>query len=83
MYATFPFSNNMKIKKFSLKLKQHFIYGRRNIDLNIDIVPENGVMENTNDKRRPNKCKQCDFTFSDTRDLRTHLKTHSGEKSNK
>ena len=57
--------------------------GLRNLDLSIDIVPENGPIEKTNNKRRSNKCKQCDFTCSDTSDLRHHLKIHSGEKTNK
>ena len=32
---------------------------------------------------KPNKCNQCDYASCRSRDLRTHLKTHSGEKSNK
>ena len=31
----------------------------------------------------PNKCNQCDFVSSRAGYLRTHLKTHSGEKPNK
>ena len=29
------------------------------------------------------KCIQCDFVFSEASNLRKHLKTHDGEKSNK
>ena len=32
---------------------------------------------------KPYKCSQCDFTSSDRRNLRIHLKIHSGEMSNK
>ena len=31
---------------------------------------------------KSNKCNQCDYASSQTADLRKHLKTHSGEKSN-
>ena len=30
-----------------------------------------------------NKCSQCDYASSQERNLRIHLKTHSGEKPNK
>ena len=30
-----------------------------------------------------NKCNQCDYASSRTRNLRTHMKTHSAEKSKK
>ena len=32
---------------------------------------------------KPNKCSQCDFRSSRADNLRTHLKTHSGEKTKK
>ena len=32
---------------------------------------------------KSNKCNQCDYASSQAVDLRTHLKTHSGEKPNK
>ena len=34
-------------------------------------------------REKSNKCYQCDSTFSRADNLRTHLKTHSGEKSYK
>ena len=33
--------------------------------------------------KKPNKCKQCDSISNQTGDMRRHLKTHRGEKSNK
>ena len=33
--------------------------------------------------KKSNKCNQCDFASSSAQVLRDHLKTHSGEKSNK
>ena len=41
------------------------------------IVPKKVLMEDTNNKRRSNKCNHCDFTSSVT------SKLLSGEKSNK
>ena len=41
------------------------------------IVPKKVLMEDTNNKRRSNKCNQCDFTSS------VASKLLSGEKSNK
>ena len=47
----------------------------------------NEVMDIDNDKnyldRTVHKCNQCEYTSSQGGHLRTHLKTHSGEKSNK
>jgi KRAB domain-containing zinc finger protein len=33
-----------------------------------------------NTVEKTNKCIQCDFESADARNLRTHMKTHSGEK---
>ena len=35
-----------------------------------------------NEGGKPNKCKQCNYASFWAGDLRKHLKTHSGEKSN-
>ena len=40
-------------------------------------------MRGTDGREKSNKCNQCDSTFSQASNLRTHLKTHIGEKSNK
>ena len=32
------------------------------------------------EEKKSNKCSQCDFACSDESALRTHLKTHDGEK---
>ena len=37
-------------------------------------------MNMKNLKVKSNKCSQCDYASSYAHDLRTHLKTHSGEK---
>ena len=37
----------------------------------------------THSEKKTNKCKQCDSITNQAGDLRRHLKTHSGEKSNK
>ena len=34
-------------------------------------------------RERSNKCNQCDYACSDPSALRSHLKKHSGQKSNK
>ena len=48
---------------------------------------DKGLNENEEGINQPqsgeNKCNQCDYASSRTRNLRTHLKTHSEEKSNK
>ena len=36
-----------------------------------------------NDDRAARKCNQCEYTSSHASNLRTHFKTHSGEKPNK
>ena len=40
------------------------------------------VTKRSKDKRS-NKCNQCEYASSQAGNLRTHLKTHSGEKPNK
>ena len=51
-----------------------------------DDLSESGVNEdipliNTNNQgEKPNKCNQCEYASSRADTLRTHLKTHSGEK---
>ena len=85
--------NNMQIKKIQFKnniYTECFTFNVSimegdliNSELSIDVVPENGLVKKANNKRRSNKCKQCDFTSSDKSDVRTHLKKHSVEKSNK
>ena len=47
-------------------------------DANVKIL-----RKNTDNVIKSNKCNQCDYASSQAGDLRTHLKTHSGEKSNK
>ena len=37
----------------------------------------------TDNVNKSNKCNQCDYASSHAGNLRTHLKTHSGEKANK
>ena len=41
------------------------------------------LKKNTDNIIKSHGCNQCNFVFSHTRNLRTHLKTHSGEKPNK
>ena len=41
---------------------------------------EKEVFSKEAEKERSNKCSQCDYASSYAHDLRTHLKTHSGEK---
>ena len=40
-------------------------------------------IKETNNTEKPNKYRQCDYSFSPAGDLRGHLKIHSGEKSTK
>ena len=40
-------------------------------------IPKRG----SDGREKSNKCIQCDYVSSRARDLRKHLKTHSGEKS--
>ena len=42
-----------------------------------------GIILNTHDGEKSNKCNQCGFASSQAGNLMKHLKTHSGEKSNK
>ena len=44
--------------------------------------PFEDTFENSQ-RKKSNKCNQCDFASFLTGNLRTHLKTHSGEKLNK
>ena len=41
------------------------------------------ILKETTDNFKSNKCNQCDYASTQARNLRTHLKTHSGEKPNK
>ena len=41
------------------------------------------IPKKTSDNVKSNKCNQCDYASSHAFTLRTLLKTHSGEKSNK
>ena len=50
-------------------------------------VPQIGLQTPASDRvketytgEKSNKCKQCDYASSQAGDLRTHLKTHNGEK---
>ena len=41
------------------------------------------LKKNTYNVLKSHKCNQCDFATSQAGNLKTHLKTHSGEKANK
>ena len=41
------------------------------------------LKKKTDNVIKPNKCNQCDHSYSRADVLRRHLKTHSGEKPNK
>ena len=57
-------------------MDQYFDQNHLNLkDANIQSPPRNT-------KKEQKKCSQCDYT-SETGHLRRHLKTHSGEKTNK
>ena len=43
----------------------------------------NVKIKTTGNDIKSNKCNQCDYASSHSSNLRTHLKTHSGEKPNK
>ena len=54
------------------------------IDLSeADVNIETPSVTKTGQFRKPNKCSQCEYVSSNTSHLRSHLKTHTGEKSNK
>ena len=42
-------------------------------------TPASDRVKETYTGEKSNKCKQCDYASSQAGDLRTHLKTHSGE----
>ena len=47
--------------------------------INVDVPLRN----TNNEKEKSNKCNQCEYASSQARNLKTHVKTHSGEKPNK
>ena len=49
-------------------------------EIQIVAIPPGPPITNTGEKL--NKCNKCDYASSQTSHLRSHLKTHSGEKSN-
>ena len=53
----------------------------QNYDL--DLKDANVKIKITSNVIKSNKCNQCDYASSRASSLRTHLKTHSGEKQNK
>ena len=54
-----------------------------NCDLRITDTNVEFLLKKTNNVTKSHKCNQCDYTSLDARNLRRHLKAHSGEKSNK
>ena len=56
-------------------MEEHLDFGFK--DANVKILGK--TIDNVT---KSNKCNQCDFASSQAGDLRRHLKTHGGEKSN-
>ena len=58
------------------KNSENFDFGLK--DANVKILKKN-----TENVIKSHRCNQCGYASSHAGDLRTHLKTHSGEKANK
>ena len=64
-----------------------FAVMERNVE-NFELLKNNVTMKGTmgvtktGQGKKSNKCNRCDYVSSEAGDLRTHLITHSGEKSN-
>ena len=65
-----------------------FAVMERNVE-NFELLKDNVTMKGTmgvtktGQGKKSNKCNRCDYVSSEAGDLRTHLKTHSGEMSKK
>ena len=65
---------------------QHTVAMEQNLetyDFGLKDANVRSLKKNTDNVIKSNKCNQCDYASSRAYHLRTHLKTHSGEKPNK
>ena len=69
-------SNNLGKAQHTMAMEQNLDnYDSGLKDVNVKIPKKNA--------EKSNKCNQCDYASSRAGHLRRHMKTHSGEKSNK
>ena len=54
-----------------------------NYDIDLKSANVKNLKKRTDNVTKSMKCNKCDFASSEARNFRRHLKTHSGEKSNK